>query len=56
MEVMLKTEWYAIIGACFEACSNIRCGFLDPDYQERLEIGLQLRGIPSLPGGGSGHV
>jgi len=46
MEILLKDEAYAIIGACFEVYNDKGCGFLEPVYQECLEIELQLRGIP----------
>ncbi len=46
MEILLKEEAYAIVGACFEVYNNMGCGFLEPVYQECLEIELQLRGIP----------
>ncbi len=46
MEILLKEEAYAIVGACFEVYNNMGCGFLEPVYQECLEIELELRGIP----------
>jgi GxxExxY protein len=46
MEILLKDEAYAIVGACFEVYNTMGCGFLEPVYQECLEIELQLRGIP----------
>jgi len=41
-----RRKAYAIIGACFEVYNDKGCGFLEPVYQECLEIELQLRGIP----------
>ncbi len=46
MEILLKEEAYAIVGACFEVYNHMGCGFLEPVYQECLEIELELRGIP----------
>lgn len=37
---------YEIIGACFEVYKEKGCGFVEPVYQECLEIELELRGIP----------
>ena len=48
MEIILKEESYAIIGACFEVYNEKGPGFLEPVYQECLEIELELRGIPFL--------
>ena len=48
MEILLKDEAYAIIGACFEAYNDKGSGFLEAVYQECLEIELELRGIPFL--------
>jgi GxxExxY protein len=41
-----KDESYAIMGACFEVYTEKGCGFLEPVYQECLEIELAMRGIP----------
>jgi GxxExxY protein len=46
MEILLKDESYAIIGACFEVYNEKGCGFLEAIYQECLEIELEDRGIP----------
>jgi GxxExxY protein len=45
MEIILKEEAYAIMGACFEVYNDKGPGFLEPVYQECLEIELELRGI-----------
>ena len=45
-ELILKEESYQIIGACFEVYNTMGCGFLEPVYQECLELELQDRGIP----------
>jgi GxxExxY protein len=46
MEIILKEESYAIMGASFEVYNEKGPGFLEAVYQECLEIELQLRGIP----------
>ena len=48
MELVLKEECYAIMGACFEVYKEMGCGFIEPVYQECLEIELGLRGIAYL--------
>jgi GxxExxY protein len=45
-DVLFKQESYQIVGACFEVYREKGCGFLEPVYQECLEIELRLRGIP----------
>jgi GxxExxY protein len=45
-ELLLKSESYQVIGACFEVYKEKGCGFLEAVYQECLEIELQLQGIP----------
>ncbi len=37
---------YRIIGACFEVYKEKGCGFLEPVYQECLELEFGLREIP----------
>lgn len=44
-----KEETYRIIGACFEVYKEEGCGFLEPVYQECLEIELGLQSIPFKP-------
>jgi GxxExxY protein len=39
-------ETYKILGACFEVYKQMGCGFLEPVYQECLEIELTYRKIP----------
>lgn len=48
-EIIYKDESYAIIGACFEVYNDKGCGFLEPVYQECLEIELGLRNLPFVP-------
>ena len=44
-ELLLKNESYQVMGACFEVYKEKGCGFLEPVYQECLEIELQLQEI-----------
>jgi len=45
-ELVLKTEVYQIVGAAIEVHRHLGRGFLEPVYQEALEIELRRRGIP----------
>ncbi len=45
-DVLFKEESYGIVGACFEVYREKGCGFVEPVYQECLEIELRLRRIP----------
>ena len=49
MVIVYKTESYAIIGACFEVHNEKGSGFVEPVYQECLEIEFALQQIPFLP-------
>jgi GxxExxY protein len=49
MDLVFKEECYAIMGACFEVYTEMGCGFLEPVYQECLEIELALQKIPFQP-------
>jgi GxxExxY protein len=42
----LKAETYRILGACFEVYNEMGRGFLEPVYQECLELELRLQEIP----------
>jgi GxxExxY protein len=42
----LKEETYRILGVCFEVYNEMGCGFLEPVYQECLEIELKKQEIP----------
>ncbi|HEY3853097.1 MAG TPA: GxxExxY protein [Verrucomicrobiae bacterium] len=45
-EILYKDESYKIVGACFEVYREKGCGFLEPVYQECMEIELRLQGVP----------
>ena len=45
-ELLLKEEVYAIVGAAIEVHRELGCGFLEPVYQEALEIELRERNNP----------
>jgi GxxExxY protein len=44
-----KDECYAIIGGCFAAYRGKGCGFLEPVYQECLEIEFEYLELPAVP-------
>ena len=44
--ILFADESYRIMGACFEVYKVKGCGFLEPVYQECLEIEMELRGVP----------
>ena len=48
-EIIYKEESYRIIGACFEVYKEMGCGFLEPVYQECLEMELALQSLPFHP-------
>jgi hypothetical protein len=45
-DFLYKDESYRILGACFEVYNEKGCGFLEPVYQECLEIELRIQGVP----------
>ena len=44
--IVYKEEAYKIIGATFKVYNTLGHGFLEPVYQEALEIEFQRQGIP----------
>jgi GxxExxY protein len=46
--LIYKEESYAIIGACFNVYKDKGCGFLEPVYQECLEIELAFLKMPFI--------
>ena len=48
-EIIYKEESYGIMGACFEVYKEMGCGFLEPVYQECLELELQIQSIVFRP-------
>lgn len=48
-ELIYKDEAYAITGACFAAYKDKGCGFLEPVYQECLEIEFEHSKLPAVP-------
>ena len=47
-EIIHKNESYAIIGACFEVYNEKGSGFLEPVYQECLQIEFESQRIPAI--------
>ena len=45
-ELILGDEVYQIVGAAMEVYYQLGCGFLEPIYQQALEIELGRRRIP----------
>ena len=41
-DLIYKEEVYAIMGACFAVYKDKGCGFLEPVYQECMEIGFEF--------------
>ncbi len=48
-QIIYKEESYKIIGACFEVYNEMGCGFLEPVYQECLELEFGIQSIPFVP-------
>ena len=48
-ELLYKEEVFEIIGAAIEVHRELGNGFLEPVYQESLQIELDLRKIPFAP-------
>jgi GxxExxY protein len=49
VELLLKDEVYAIVGAAMEVYNQLGPGFLEPIYQEAMEIETLERQIPIKP-------
>lgn len=45
-ELIFPEESYLIMGACFRVYNEMGCGFLEPVYQECLEMELRLQCVP----------
>jgi len=45
-ELIFKEEVYQIIGAALDVYYQLGRGFLEPVYQEALEVELRRRGLP----------
>lgn len=45
-EILFKDEAYKIMGACFEVYKEKGNGFLEPVYQECLELELAMQNVP----------
>jgi GxxExxY protein len=48
-EIIFKEEVYQVVGAAMEVYYQLGCGFLEPIYQEAMQIELTGRGIPFEP-------
>lgn len=48
-DLIYKDEVYAIMGGCFAVYRDMGCGFLEPVYQECLEIEFEYLGLPAIP-------
>ncbi len=47
-EIIYKQESFAIVGSCFAVYNEKGCGFLEPVYQECLQIEFELQRIPAI--------
>ncbi len=48
-DFIYSDESYKIIGSCFNVYNEKGCGFLEPVYQECMEIDLEFQQIPFRP-------
>lgn len=44
-DLVYAEECYKLVGACFEVYKDMGCGFLEPVFQECLELEFGFRGI-----------
>jgi GxxExxY protein len=51
MDLIFKEECYRIVGACFEVYKEKGSGFVEPVYDDCLEIEFGLQNIPFLAKG-----
>ena len=49
MELILKDEVYAIVGAAIDVHRILGPGFLEPVYQEAMELESTMRQLPFVP-------
>ncbi len=47
--LICKEEAYAIMGGCFAVYKDKGCGFLEPVYQECMEIEFEYLKLPAVP-------
>src|SRR6266849_4710192 len=47
--IIYKEESYRIMGACFEVYKEMGCGFVEPVYQECLELEFAFQGLIFKP-------
>ncbi len=47
-DLLFKDECYAIMGACFAVYKDKGCGFLEPVYQECMEIEFDYLKLPAV--------
>ena len=47
-KLILEAETHRVLGACFEVYKEKGCGFVEPVYQECLELELAAQGIEFL--------
>ena len=48
-DLIYKEEAYSIMGGCFTVYKDKGCGFLEPVYQECMEIELEYLRLPAKP-------
>ena len=56
VELILKDEVYALVGAAMEVHNTLGCGFLEPVYQEAFEQELGARQILFYFAGGFANL